>query len=248
MNNGVIGISFKKMFDGKADTVNFIGIESPESDSVFYSFTSATAIQLPLNQFATQTSYTLEEVYNENFLVMNYANSPVQFVSEDCGTRFIFSDLEFTDHNFDSLKIVTQSLTNSGETNLEVYRCPRTNLAKVRFRQEVNLAEQADTVYLNSISADFSTIFFIPNDTLTSVNLPLNPDAASTTFNFNFKDGTSKSLTLSYLTTPWDEFSSQCGTLKLFSEMSLTATDFTTFQITKDSIQDPPITNAEIFK
>jgi hypothetical protein len=248
MNNGFIGISFKKMFDEKADTVNFISIQSPESDSIFYSFTSATAIQLPLNQFATQTSYTLEEVYNENFLVMNYANSVAQFVSEDCGTRYVFSDLEFSGHDFDSLKVITTDLFTTVQTNLEVYRCPRTNLVKVAFRQLIGTTERADTVYLSNLSADYPAQFFIPTDTLSSVNLPLNQNASSTTFYFSFKDGSSRTITFNYTRTPWDEFETWCGSQTLFSDLSSSVFDFSEIEIRKDSVQDPPLTNVAIFK
>lgn len=248
LSNGFIGISFKKMFDEKADTINFVSIQSVESDSIFYELAQATAIQLPLNQYANQTSYTIEEVYHENFLVMSYAKSVAQFVSEDCGTRFIFSGLEFTDHDFDSLKIVTNFLSNSVQTNLEVYRCPRTNLVKVAFRQLTDTEEEADTVYLENISADYPAFFFIPSDTLSVINLPLNQNALSTTFNFNFKDGSSQAITFTYTRTLWNEFDAWCGTLTLFSELASTISDFSEIEIRKDSIHDPPLTNVAIFK
>ncbi len=248
LNNGVIGISFRKMFDEKTDTINFVSVQSPESDSIFYEFARATSIQLPLNQYATQTHYVLEGVYNENFLTMSYASSVAQFVSEDCGTRFVFSSLEFTEHDFDSLKIVTNALANSGQTNLEVYRCPRTNLVKVAFRQLIDIQEEADTVYLENISADYPAFFLIPNDTLSVINLPLNQSTSSTTFNFDFKDGSSKTITFNYTRTPWDEFEIWCGTLSLFSELASTASDFSEVEIRKDSIHDPPQTNVAIFK
>jgi hypothetical protein len=248
MSNAHIGISFKKMFDGKADTIAFIGIQSLASDSIFYAFTRATAVQLPLNQFATQTQYTLVGAYSENSLTMNYENKSVGFISEDCGTRYLLSNLEFADYDFDSLKILTNTLTSSKQINLEVYRCPRTNLVKAAFRQIINTQERPDTVYLSNLSADFPTTFFIPNDTLSIINLPLNPNASSTTFFFDFKNGDSKSITFSYTRTDWNEFNSYCGTLTLFSELVSTAHDFNTIRISKDSIQDPPITNVAIFK
>lgn len=247
-SNGFIGISFKKMFDGKADTVVFIGVQSPESDSIFYSYTRATAITLPLNPFATQTHYSFDEMFTDYFLEMNYVNSTTQFVSEDCGTRYIFSDLEFTAHDFDSMKVVTNNLATSVQTNLEVYRCPRTNLVKVAFRQLIGATERADTVYLSNLSADYPAQFFIPNDTLSAVNLPLNQNASSTTFYFNFKDGSSQTITFNYTRTPWDEFETWCGSLTRFSELSSTVYDFNDVQIRRDSVQDPPLTNAAIFK
>lgn len=247
MTNGIIGISFKKMFDNKADTVVFIGIQSPESDSIFYPYTRATLISLPLNPFAEQTRYDLEGVYGNNFVEMDYINKTVQYVTEDCGTRYIFSNLKFSDHDFDSLKVITTDLFTTGQTNLEVYRCPRTNLVKVTFRKLVGVTERADTVFLSSLSADYPAQFFIPTDTLSAINLPLNQNASSTTFYFNFKDGSSRTITFNYSRTPWDEFETWCGTLTRFSELSSTVYDFNDVQIRRDSVQDPPLTNAAIF-
>lgn len=248
MSNGFVGISFKKMFDGKADTLAFIGVQSPESDSIFFSFTRATAITLPLNPFATQTRYDLEGVYNTYFLEMDYQLNTTQYVSEDCGTRYFFSGLEFSDYDFDSVKVITNNLFTAGQTNLEVYRCPRTNLTKVSFRQLIGLTERADTVYLKNISADYSAQFFIPKDTLSTLNLPLNENAPTTTFNFDFKDGSSQSITFSYTRTSWNDFNTWCGTLTRFSGLSTAAHDFSNAIVRKDSIQDPPLTNVAIFK
>jgi len=246
MNNGVLNISFKKMFDGKADTVVFLGIQPMNSDSIFYPKSQVTSVALPLNPYTLQTQYSFLSVYQKNeFLIMNY-DTQIQVVSEECGARYIFTDLDFLDNNFDSVKVVTTNLP--GSPNLEVYRCPRTNLAKMRFRQLVNSVEVADTLHVANITADFLTPVFIPGEALTSVNLPLNPQALSTTYNFSFTDGSSGSLTLTYSSTSWNQFESQCGSLMLFSDVSVSASNFTNVQIRKDSIQDPPITNGAIFR
>lgn len=248
MNNGFVGISFKKMFDNKADTVVFIGIQSPESDSIFYSYTRATAISLPLNSFATQTRYDMEGVYGSKFVELGYVNKSTQYVSEDCGVRYVFSDLKLLGHNFDSVKVITTDLFSTVQPNLEAYRCPRTNLVKIAFRQLIGPTERADTVFLNTISADYPTQFYIPEDTLSTLNLPLNQNSSSTTFYFGFKDGSSRSITFNYTRTSWDEFDTWCGSLTRFSELSSTVYDFNDVQIRKDSAQDPPVTNAAIFK
>jgi hypothetical protein len=247
-SNAFIGISFKKMFDGKNDTVAFNGIQTLFSDSIFYPYTLATAVELPLNQFETQTEYLFDGVYAQNFLLMNYETAPVEIISEDCGNRYVISKLDFADHDFDSVKIISSALTGEVQTNLEVYRCPRTNLAKVAFRQLLNAQEKADTMFLTALSADYPATFFVPNDTLSFVNLPLNPTSSATTFYFDFKDGSSQSITFSYTRTDWDQFETACGSLTLFSTLSSVASDFNEVRITKDSIQDPPITNVAIFK
>jgi hypothetical protein len=89
INNNYVGISFKKIFDNKADTVSFIGITTPSSDSIFYPYTRATGIQLELNPFQEYTDFTMETIFNEMFLLNLGYESTLQFVSEDCGPRTV---------------------------------------------------------------------------------------------------------------------------------------------------------------
>ena len=60
-------------------------------------------------------------------------NAQVQFVSEDCGERYIFSDLKILEYDFDSVRIVNPTPTAPASTNIEIYRCPRTNLMGIDF-------------------------------------------------------------------------------------------------------------------
>lgn len=241
-----MGIAFKKMYDGKADTVSIIGITTPTSDSVFYAFNNATGITLVLNPLIEATNFSIETIFGSYTLHVGY-KSTVQFVSDECGVRSTLSKLVINESTFDSIRIVNTNFANPAQLNLEFYRCPRTNQLKLSFRKLVDGVEAADTVQLTNVTADYGTPFYFPAGKISRINLPLNAAANSTTFTFEFLDGSVRTLTVQHTRTPWNEFI-QCNTLMLFSKLSKTASTFSQVNLLRDSIQDPPQINFAIYK
>lgn len=243
LNNSNVILFFKILGAGKNlatvdDQFLSYGIQSPaaDGDTVFYVGKAFSSAELPLNPLDEQTTFLFDGVYGDNKIQMGYTRQ-VQFVSEDCGERYIFAALEILEYDFDSVRIVNPTPTSPASPNIEIFRCPRTNLVGLDF---------TPAVILDGITADFSTVIFQPNDTLTSIDLPINKDASSTTFVFDFR-GTapSKTLKLSYSRTA-KTLSEVCGEQILFSDLAVVSTDFTSFVIKSDSTQDLPITNFEI--
>ena len=211
-------LSFKILGAGKnkatvTDQFLSYGIQSPAAipDTIFYSKPPYSSVELPLNPLEEQATFLFDGVYGDNKIQLGYTRQ-VQFVSEDCGERYIFADLKILEYDFDSVRIVNPTPTAPASTNIEIYRCPRTNMVGLKFTK---------AVVLDGITADFSTVIFQPNDTLSNINLPINKDASSTTFVFDFR-GTapSKTLKLSYARTS-DTLSEICGEQILFSDLNL---------------------------
>ncbi len=246
LNNNYAGITFSKLYDGKSDTLSIIGITSPASDSVFYPFLRATGLQLELNPYEPSTEYFIETTMGTYRLVLGY-RSEIKFVSEDCGTSTQLSDLEIENADFDSVRLVNQILTDPAQTNLQAYRCPRTNFLKVAFKQLINSEEVADTVELSNVVLNYPVLYYFPAGPITSVSIPLNENANSTGVVFEFTDGSSRSLTVQYIRTPWNEYAI-CSGLNLIDNLSSTASTFNEVIMVRDSIQDPPITNFAVYK
>src|SRR6478609_6629896 len=64
-DQNLVGISFKKMFDGQTDTVYIVKITSPDThdaDYHFYDTTLVTSLSLPVNFFSTvgTTTFNIE--------------------------------------------------------------------------------------------------------------------------------------------------------------------------------------------
>lgn len=248
-NVNLMGISFKKMYDGKADTVAILSI-----DSVFYDTLLVSSVALPLNYLENETAfsfsflergYPIDTVKNYS-LLLNYESKP-QFVSEECGQRFVVSGLEVIDNNFDSIRIVSKSPSNVAPQNIVVYRCPRNNVMRFSFRQLY-----MDTVSRGRLEArEIETVTTASKrvygqGSQSSVLLPLDLDAESTSFDFKFSNGDVNTAGFHYTITE-KIIIPKCGKQKVISGIANVAGDFMKLKVTRDTIHDPPITNVETY-
>jgi hypothetical protein len=246
LNNNIIGIAFRKIADNRADTVALIGIMLNGSDSLFYHNILATGVELPLNVLGSDTEITFEFAgLNGPFVRTLHTSytSKVQFVSEDCGERFIVSDLRLESHDFDSVRLVNAQPGREATTNYVVYRCPVTNRMKIGFRQlgTIDSVGTPMDVFLNGITSDFSPLVLYPDDTASTFILPLNPEATSVTYNFDFKEG-SADLVVDYRTVTTTRYG-VCGSQTFFAGLMASSATFDKVRVVRDSIRDPAVTN-----
>jgi hypothetical protein len=248
-NLNMMGISFKKMYDGRGDTVSIWQVSADGVDSIFFDTVSVTSLALPLNYLKNETSFTIEGIERVYTLLLNH-KSKTQFVSEDCGSRFVVSDLVIAGHDFDSIRLVSNSLSNPAHVNVEVYRCPRTNIMRFSFRQlYMDTVKRGRELIreVNAVMADYSATPLYQDVSLGSILLPVNPATTSATFNFNLDDNESKTFTVNYQVDE-KEILPQCGTQKVFSQLDTVDNDFSILKIAVDSIHDPPYTNFESYR
>src|SRR5690606_19388570 len=170
LNNNVIGIAFRKIADNKADTVAIIGITVNGSDSLFHETKLATGVELPVNVLDDEVEFVFQLAGLDGPITRTLRTSyksRIQFVSEDCGERFIISDLRLEDHDFDSVRLVNDQPGREVTPNYGIYRCPITNRMKISFRQlgTVDSVGAAMDVFLDGISSDFSALVLYPDDT-----------------------------------------------------------------------------------
>lgn len=250
LNNNVLTLTYK-ILGGTSDQVPFIGVQSPATDSVFNALTISGTLEVPLNPIAEELDLTIQDFYASHALALGYSRQ-IQFVSDECGERYYYSNVKILSHDYDSIRIVNAipQPETATATNIEIYRCPRTNLAGIQFKQIINSVEVKDTVVILNVDVGFATPIFIPNDTLQSINVPVNPDAASTTIQFTFNTSSgpvTKFVTVAYTRIPKELFE-RCGTQTLFTDLTVTNSNFSAIRILKDSIQDLPIINLEVLQ
>jgi hypothetical protein len=238
LNNDTVVIYFK-IIGGGTDNYQLTSIQSPDTDIVFYGDTTVSIIALPLNPKTEETFYTLHGVEGDDTLNFGYKRQ-VQFVSEECGERYYFQDLDVLEHDFDSVRIVNAIATPtplpSGAKNIEIYRCAITNLMGLSFK---------DSTVVDGITSDFTTIVVPPDVKLKNFVLPLNINDSTTTYEFDLGDKL-RTLKVRYSRTG-RTFANQCGPQTFFSDLHVNGavTDMT-YVISNDSIQDLPIKNIEI--
>lgn len=122
LNNSWIGISFKKIENSTADTVAFTGYGTVEPPILFSLDTTISKLVLPLNYFANETTFFFETPDSVQVLRLGYV-SQAQFVSENCGEKFVLTGLKVLGHNFDSVRLVVDIPTADGNaTNIEIFQ------------------------------------------------------------------------------------------------------------------------------
>ena len=237
LNNNIIGISFRKLSDNKADTVFFHTITADGTDSVFRTDNLMNGLDLPLNFYKDTTTYYFDGLNGADSIRLNYS-ARTQFVSAECGERFVLENLRILSHSFDSIRVLntTPKANRSVGTNLEIYRCPNTSSIKIRFSAEVTIT---------SITTDYPTAILFTSETIETINIPLNTASSASAIQFEFSDGTSKQLSLAYNRTMQTLFS-VCGPQTILSDFEVLSTTFSTVEVKRNTIQDPPLTNLEI--
>jgi hypothetical protein len=240
LNNNVVRISFRKLSDSSADTVFMSSITAAEgTDSVFLESSLLTGVVLPLNYYKTETQFVLQGQSKTYDLGFNYKSQP-QFVSADCGERFVLSELTSFSTTFDSVRVIQNSpgKTTSGGTNIEVYRCPNRSTVKIAFDEPVEIA----TVQLDGYTGDV----LFSAEALTTLKLPLNTAANQSRILITNSEGVMKEITFGYSIATETLFGT-CGPQVVLSELELLNSTFTaTSEIGNSTIQDPPRTSLEI--
>jgi hypothetical protein len=238
LNNNEIGIVFKKLSASKADTVYFSSITADGTGYKFGENVLLTGIDtLSLNYYQNETTFHFNGLDRTFDLHLTYS-AKAQLVSEECGERFVLTGLKVASHNFDSLRLLssTPKRSNSTGTHIEIYRCPNTSRVKLKFK---------DAVKFQSISTDYNAaILYNTEDDFTTINIPLNVNASTSTITFQI-NGVTKSITLGYSATQRTLFN-VCGEQTILYGYEVMSTTLGSVNPLYDSIQDPPKTNFEI--
>jgi hypothetical protein len=214
LNYNLIGISYKVMGTGKSDTLRFYTIRISGTDSVFIPGSSSTTVGFPLDFTHDETKIFFDGIRGKDTLHFGY-NVNAQFVSEDCGSRFVLTDLELLKSTFDSVRLLSRDPGNRAGVNLEIYRCPRTDTMTIAFRQLTvsstgARSSQAMSVALESITPDFTGVPLYENQRASTVYLPVNLSDSNMVFTFELLDGTTRKVNLDYTLTTTVRFKS-CG-------------------------------------
>ncbi len=240
LNNNIVILNFK-IIGGGNDAYPLDSIKSPLLDSTFYEDSVITTFELPLNPLERETDFIFAGaggVVKELHLTYN---RQVQFVSQDCGERYIFSDLKVPSHDFDSIRVINTTPTRPASTNFDIYRCPRTTLMGIKFDEAVTV---------DSITTDYGPIYTSGEpggNTLESIALPLDTRRTTTSFTFKFTNDSTRVLKVNYNIIP-QTLATQCGEQTFISNLYFDTeiNKFTAVNIAEDSIHDLPVTNLEI--
>ena len=227
-----------------------------------------TFIQAPLDYFNTQTTYSFITSLHgvpteERQLVLGY-KVQAQFVSEECGPRYILSELHVQESAFDSVRIVNAEPSRDGNArNIEIFRCPSPDTLGITIHQ-LTLPATPGAQRSRPAAADFDVIRvdglsdFYENQRAATLHIPINVNAESTTFEFDFagddplQNGT---LSVNYKTTTETRYR-QCGIQTFVTDLAIgNVTGLDSVSIARDNngfpfstITDPVQTNINIYR
>ncbi len=138
LNNNIVGLSFVSLNDEVGDTITidsmFINDQKvlytvDDGQITYTAFTDTTEdvpmtvskLVLPLDYFDTATTFVFGFGDDNDTLKLSY-DVQVQYVSEDCGERYVLSKLQAEGIGIDSLRIVSDKPGNSASSkNIEIY-------------------------------------------------------------------------------------------------------------------------------
>lgn len=252
LRNDYVGFTFKKMFDGKADTVGVLGITASGTDSVFYEFLNVgSSIRIPLNIATTSQSFVFDLLTGKYSMTLDYKSKP-QFESVECGPRFVLTDLAIPQHSFDSVRLTSNvAVTSEAGSNIDIYRCPITNNFKISFRQLLaNDKENGDALVeeLHGIRLGHLPFNYYTNAEVSTAVVPLNLSSNSSQLIVDSKVSGLSSFNISYQIEAASIFE-VCGNQNFIKDIEVTGTtDYDFVRVQKDSITDPPSTNIALFK
>src|SRR5688572_24238095 len=94
LNNNILGVTFRVIGTGQADSTLLKNFSSTGVNAI------VTSLIYQLNYFQEYDSLVFQGEKKSNFLSFAYSVKN-QYVSEDCGSRFVLSDLMILNHDFD---------------------------------------------------------------------------------------------------------------------------------------------------
>ena len=263
LSSDQIGITFKVLGTNKTDSVSLQRIEIEGSKKSYYHDATLINGVLPLNYLKDETAITIvgKDINDVSGTLLLKYLSEVQFVSDECGPRYILSDLSIANQSgFDSVHVVASQPNNPPIINIEIYRCPINNLVKLDYYQLYiappnKKTSQPLAVNINNITTEYSGQVSYQNAITNTVTLPINLAASPSNFSMTI-DGNPNDVSLRYVLTNTTRYNA-CGEQTYASALQVTSLKFDSVSIATtitnnikkpvDAPQDPAVTNVLIF-
>ena len=119
--NNIVGVTFRSAVDGKATSIAVSSVVAETASDTLILDATANKILLPLDYYADQTTFFLQTADTTYRFVVGY-KTQIQYVSEDCGQRYVLSGIEVEDHGFDSLRVVgTTPGVGNNANNIDIF-------------------------------------------------------------------------------------------------------------------------------
>jgi hypothetical protein len=268
LNNNVVGFAFRVIGSNRADTVRLVMVNVSGTDN-YVPDTVTSSVYVPIN-FTTDSS-NVKFTYQDgstHYLDLRYSLK-TQFISVDCGSRYEVSNLQARGTDIDSVRVISRAPNKAaGAINIELLRCPNPRYVGVAFydmsasnNNTVAFNIKAGSLAVDSIIAEYSGEVLYPQTSRTLFYLPVDPNAAETTFSFYARGGNPtipQKLRVTYTTRPQNSFPDLCPGIQRVENLDVATLDAAlavadSLGIDEDNefldyLTDPPSTNIRLFR
>lgn len=252
LHNDIVGVTFRVIGTGQGDSVLLKNFSNSGADTVITSF------NFRLNYFVEEGLLTFEGIQKSHALAFGYTVKN-QFISEECGSSFVLSDLRILSHDFDSARVINSSPTKAPGTNIEIYRCPETDTLTINFNQLFATTNGVTITNPRSsfVSHPFDTITFqydneVFSGSAATVNLPV--DLAGNEATYVFKTDLAVDTLIVRYNTVTSQRYRPCGIQTFVNNLTIHKHTFDSisFGLNADdeparALLDPHIANLRVF-
>ena len=251
LHNDVVGVTFRVIGTGQGDSVLLKNFVNQGENTIITSFNAK------LNYFKEQEVFNFEGEKENHYLEFGYTVKN-QFISEDCGSSFEFSDLHILKHDFDSVRILSSTPTKGQGTNIEIYRCPSTDTLTIDFNQlyvnttGVTISNRRSAFISHPFDFITDSIKTVFSGSAATVKLPVHLDKNQTTFIFK-TDVAQDTLVVTYNSVTEKRYR-PCGIQTFVSNLRYGNNTFDSVSYGLNSLgeplrslQDPHVANLRIF-
>ncbi|MBL0741556.1 DUF6452 family protein [Chryseolinea lacunae] len=263
LDNSEYGIKFRVIgYGSSSDTLASIVIDGTGIVYAADTVPVTNAIALPLSPARQELSYTFTWKNGKvDRLHLGY-KAQIQFVSQECGQRYVFTDLTVLETTFDSTHVFNAKPVQPVDVNIEIFRCAKPDHIGVNFKKLLTQIGTTTTTRDSLAPIKAVTAFFrgpnglvpqsvyLPNDTLKEVFLPLSADHDTARYEFDF-GSVKKNLVMIYRRELKTSLIQSCGRYTVFAGLKVGKTvdwDSTIVKtkILKTVTNDPAILNLEV--
>ena len=115
-----VTVNFYEFETNERDTLLVTSITAIGSDSLLADDELVRSIRLPLDPRRPSAAYIFDSELGIDTLVLSY-DLGTRLISEECGLEFVFTGLDYTRNDFDSISIVNQVPIDGVDEDIRIF-------------------------------------------------------------------------------------------------------------------------------
>ncbi len=115
-----VSVNFYNSETNERDTLFFTSVTAVGSDSLLVNNEEIRSVLLPLDYRQPRTTYAFTGNTGSDTLTLVY-DLGTRLISEDCGLEFVFTGIDYTRNDFDSISIINNVPIDGSAEDIRIY-------------------------------------------------------------------------------------------------------------------------------